>query len=86
MSLVSAMNVEQNKGWVCGLRFGLISADKYMEILKRKTRSGTYKAEEKKNKHRVRIKYQLSTINQEQLSSSDLFIFFIEAALTMSET
>lgn len=23
MSLVSAMNVEQNKGWICGLRFGL---------------------------------------------------------------
>ena len=23
MSLVSAMNVEQNKGWVCDLRFGL---------------------------------------------------------------
>ena len=37
MSLVPAMNVEQNKGGVCGLRFGLrFGADKYMEMLKRK--------------------------------------------------
>ena len=36
MSLVSAMNVEQNKGWICGLRFGLTSADEYMEMLRRK--------------------------------------------------